>query len=813
MVKICSETYDNAKENTNDYRSYFQSYSYPLYDFQKWSIEAILTGNHLLVCCPTGSGKTFCGEFAITHFHSLGKKTIYASPIKALSNEKYHQFCEKYPHISIGLITGDIKINPNADVLIMTTEILLNKLHNLKTTNSFDMDIETELAAVVFDEIHMINDENRGYVWEQSIMMLPTHIQMIGLSATLANPESFAAWMESHHSNKITYFVHKKHRAVPLTHYVFLATNSAIYKKIKDKELNDKIAKYTHTTHVIQDANGIFDDTEFIQCNQILSLFQKHRIEIKRKHVLNKLSEFLVQKEMLPALCYVFSRKQLEICAAEITTNLLEFDSKVPYTADHECELLIRKLPNYEEYLRLSEYQMVVQLMRKGIGMHHAGMIPVLREITEIMFTRGFIKILFCTETMSVGINLPVKTTIFTDHTKFSGNQRRVLYSHEYTQAAGRAGRLGLDSVGHVIHLPNLVSDFDRYNYKMMMNGSSQHITSKFKISYLLLLQLIEKGTNPIVFIRQSIMQTEINSEMKSIAHQVEHCKSYLDQLNNYFAICSTPHSIIYELDELIISEPKSQGQRRKKEAQMNLLKKSYPSLSMDYETLKEIAKVELNLKKANEDFKATTYSIHTQIDSIIDILKKDQFINNRNEITHLGKIAACLKELPSLIFAKLITSDKCTDLTAIEWVMVLSCFINVSVNEEHQETIQNPKVANIMKYVSESLEEYTDLETKKQIAYHSANEYSVQYGIVSYLEEWCSATNEMECKEIIEVMEIEKGIFIGEFVKGLLKINNIVLELEQVCEITNNMVLLQTIQQIPSLIMKYIVTNQSLYI
>lgn len=808
MVKVCDEIY--LSENESEYQSYYNQYSYPLYDFQKWAIEAIVTGNHLLVCCPTGSGKTFCGEFAITYFHQFGKKTIYASPIKALSNEKYHQFREKYPQLSVGLITGDIKINPNADVLIMTTEILLNKLHNVKSNNSFDMNLETELASVIFDEIHMINDENRGHVWEQSIMMLPAHVQMIGLSATLHNPCAFAAWIESQHSNKITYFTHKKHRAVPLTHYLFLATNSSIYKLTKDKELNDRIAKYTHKTHVIQDANGTFNEPEFNQCNKMLNLFRKHRVEIKRKHVLNKLSEFLVQNEMLPALCYVFSRKQLELCASEITTNLLEFDSKVPYTADRECEHLIRKLPNYEEYLRLSEYQIVVQLMRKGIGMHHAGMIPVLREITEIMFTRGFIKILFCTETMSVGINLPVKTTIFTDLMKFGGKQRRMLYSHEYTQSAGRAGRLGLDSIGHVVHLPNLFSEYNICDCKMMMSGQSQHITSKFKISYLLLLQLRMKNVAPIHFIDQSIMQTETNHEIRSILSEIELYRCALTKLQFEYDSVATPHDIITEYDTLMVSETLKQGQRKKKESQMQTMKEMYSSLLSDYKMWEVLVKMKSRIEFANKEYNVATGFLQNQIDNIMTVLEKNGFGEN----AMLEKVAVCLKELPSLTFAKLLTEEYdrlLCHITATEWVVIFGCFINVSVKEKEMECSQkNRKIANVMKYVSKSLDDLDEMETKNRIVYRTSSDYEIQYDLIDILEKWCSATNEMECKQIIET---EKGIFIGEFVKGLLKINNIVIELQEVCELTNNVALLHTIQQIPPLIMKYIVTNQSLYV
>jgi len=184
MVKICS--YNYPKSGEEEYKKYYENYSYELHDFQKWSIQAIVTGNHVLACCPTGSGKTMPGEFAINYFHSKGKKVIYTTPIKALSNEKFHAFTHKYPNISIGILTGDLKSNPDADVLIMTTEILLNKLYqikssspNIKSSVSFEMDIENELGCVVFDEIHMINDESRGSIWEQSIMLLPSHIKMV----------------------------------------------------------------------------------------------------------------------------------------------------------------------------------------------------------------------------------------------------------------------------------------------------------------------------------------------------------------------------------------------------------------------------------------------------------------------------------------------------------------------------------------------------------------------------------------------------------------------------------------------------------
>jgi superfamily II RNA helicase len=434
----------------------------------------------------------------------------------------------------VGLITGDIKTNPDAEVLIMTTEILLNKLYQVKSSSpapsssiSFEMDIELELGCVVFDEVHFITDESRGHVWEQSIMMLPPQVQMIGLSATLDDPTKFAYWLENRgsttkFSDKEVFLTQKQIRAVPLIHYSFITATNGVNKHIKDKTLQQEIRSAIDKPYIIQDANGVFNDTQYQTTNKILKLFEKHEIRVKRQHVLNKVTEYLVEKEMLPALCYVFSRKQLEKCAEELTTNLLEFDSKIPYTVDRECEQIIRKLPNFEEYLHLPEYLNTVKLLRKGIGIHHAGLMPILREMTELLFARGFIKILFCTETMSVGINLPVKTTIFTDVNKFNGEINRTLYSHEYTQAAGRAGRLGLDNVGHVIHLNNLFRNVDSVGYKAMMNGKPQTLSSKFKISYNLLLNLLDIGDNNLVsFASRSMVTGDLDNQMKQIHYKI----------------------------------------------------------------------------------------------------------------------------------------------------------------------------------------------------------------------------------------------------------------------------------------------------
>jgi superfamily II RNA helicase len=832
MVKICS--YNYPKSNEEEYKKYYENYPYELHDFQKWCIEGVANGNHVLIMAPTGTGKTFGGEFAINYFHSKGKKVIYTSPIKALSNEKFYNFTNKYPNISVGLITGDIKTNPDADVLIMTTEILLNKLYQIKSSTpavkssvSFDMDIENELGCVVFDEVHMINDENRGHVWEQSIMLLPPHIQMVGLSATLDDPEKFALWIEtkgdiSKPIEKEVYLTRKLVRAVPLIHYSFITAPNSINKHVKDKATQEEIKRLTNKPFVIQDEKNIFNDVNYQNTNKMLKLFEKNDVRVKRQHVLNKLAEHLVEKEMLPALCYVFSRKQLEICAEEMTANLLEFDSKVPYTIDRECEQIIRKLPNYQEYLHLPEYVNTVKLLRKGVGIHHAGLMPILREMTELLFARGFIKILFCTETMSVGINLPVKTTIFTDVNKFNGEIVRMLYSHEYTQAAGRAGRLGLDTVGHVIHLNNLFRNIDSVNYKLMMNGKPQALTSKFKISYNLLLNLLDIGDKNLVqFASKSMITGDLDNQMGQLYTKMTKLQTEIDNTNTCIGNFRTPLEIIQELIELRKNIHSTVNKKRKEiERRISQIEDNYKFINQDVNSYLKLSEKEKEMNSLKDNYDTLHSYFQSGVSSVLELLSEEGFINgdksdeNSLTLTLDGKIASQIREIHCLAFTKLYNSKKLDQLTSKQLIALFSCFTNIRVTDEFKDNISksdDDKVNQIVKEVEDLYIGYCDKELARNIK--TGFDYEIHYDLLNYIEKWCDCENVEECKFILQELGTNKGIFLGEFVKALLKINNVSSELEKIAEMTCNIAFLSKLKEIQHMTLKYVVTNQSLYV
>ena len=831
MVKVCSYNYPSSREEP--YKEYYKKYSYELHDFQKWSIEGTVNGNHVLVCCPTGSGKTFSGEFALNYFHSKGKKTIYTSPIKALSNEKFYNFTQKFPHLSVGLITGDIRCNPDADVLIMTTEILLNKLYQTKSNSpipnssiSFEMNIEEELGCVVFDEIHFIGDESRGHVWEQTIMMLPAHIQMIGLSATLDDPEKFAYWLETRGTgvkfgDKEVFLTKKQVRAVPLIHYSFITTTNGINKVIKDKALQEEIKKATNKPFIIQNEKGIFNDIQYQSMNKIIKIFEKHDVRIKRQHVLNQVTDYLFQNEMLPALCYVFSRKQLEKCAHELTTNLLEFDSKIPYTVDRECENIIRKLPNYEEYLNLPEYINTVKLLRKGVGIHHAGLMPILREMTELLFARGFIKILFCTETMSVGINLPVKTTIFTDVKKFNGIVNRMLFSHEYTQAAGRAGRLGLDSVGHVIHLNNLFRNVEFISYKTMMNGNPQSLTSKFKISYNLILNLIDIGDKNIVnFAKKSMVTNDLDNQMKDIYYNINRLQTDLD---NNILCCKnlrTPFNIIEELLNLQSMKTNAVNKKRKEiERKLEQIYDNYKFIEQDKLTYLKMKNKENEINDLQKHYDNLNNYLQGGVNTVLNLLQKEKFIEIGKEkedikLSLIGKIACQLREIPCLIFAQLLEEKNLENLSSFQLVSLFSCFTNINVQDELKTNfpkLQDKVVQDLVIKINELYKISQDKEVMNNI--NTGTDYNIHFDLLNYTDEWCKAESVEECKLLLQKISQEKEIFLGEFVKSLLKINNIACEMEKIAEMTGNIAFLSKLKEIPNITLKYVVTNQSLYV
>ena len=836
MVKICSLVYPQENDNLN--KEHFQQYSYDLHDFQKWSIDATINGHHVLACAPTGSGKSLCAEFAIDFFWKKGKKSIYCSPIKSLSNQKYYDFLRKFPSISIGLVTGDIKINVTADVLIMTTEILLSTVLNSTASSSL-----VDLGCVIFDEIHMIGDKERGHVWENSILQMPDHVQIIGLSATLDNPERFALWIETKGQQtasfsstssfpvplKQVYLTKKLVRPVPLTHYSFITVNSGIFKAIKDKSVHQEINALIDKPFVIQDDKGAFNEQTFLNMNKMLTLFDKNEVRVRRGHVLNQVSKFLVENEMLPALCFVFSITKLEKCAEELNYPLLEFDSKVPYTIAYECEQILRKLPNYKEYLVLPEYTRLVALLQKGIGIHHSKMIPVLREIVELLFARGLIKMLFCTTSVAIGLNLPVKTSIFTDIYKHNGDHVCILEGHEYVQAAGRAGRLGIDVVGNVIHLNNLFPRVDITSYKTMLKGAPQKLVSNFKVSYNLLLNSIDKKLEETALVKRSMIQYEISGQFGQIMGDIDRVSQDIIKIQG--SLRKVPDHVLEEYISLKTRVPTLVNKKRKDaERALSKLEDEHKTIVKDAESFKRLSDKNRELLNLTNELTGVEQYLDTSVLTVLKMLETDGFIGlkekekekeNENEkekekyqLLLKGQIATHFREVPCLLFTNLVLNNRFHLFSTVELVGFLSCFTNIKVSYETKCLIpvsENKKVKQLIQETYESTLILSDWETKNGC--NTGIDYSMIFDITDYIMLWSCCDSEQECRILLLEMSADKDIFLGEFVKAILKIVAIAAELAAVAELVGDIELLQTLRGVPLSLQKFVATNQSLYV
>tara|TARA_B100000035_G_C21032184_1_gene569053 strand:+ start:1246 stop:3705 length:2460 start_codon:yes stop_codon:yes gene_type:complete len=819
MVKICSNTYTN-----NTYEEYFNSYLFELSDFQKYAIEGIIENKNVLVTAHTGSGKTLPAEFAIEHFAKQGKKVIYTSPIKALSNQKYYDFCNKFPNISFGLFTGDIKTNPDADVLIMTTEILMNYLFfqeaDQVNVTDFTINIQSELGCVVFDEVHYINDKERGQVWEKTILMLPNHIQMIMLSATIDNPEGFANWVEES-SQKEVYLCSTNKRVVPLYHYSFFTTIEHTFKVITDKATQQKIRKHNNALIPLQNEKNVFNSDNYKLLQQLHQYHYKNRIYIKTPHVLNSLVKMLKNENKLPAICFVFSRKKVESYASMIHTPVLSEDDDHP-NMEKECLQIIRKLPNYKEYIKLSEYNQLVSLLQKGIGIHHSGMIPILKEIVELMISKKYIKVLFATESFAIGLDCPIKSAVFVDLNKFDGSQPRNLHSHEYTQMAGRAGRRGLDKIGYVIHCNNCFSFPYEHQYKNIMNGVPQKLVSKYIISYALLLNLLKNGvTNDFhLFSEKSMMRNEIANVVTEKENTINRTKLRIEELRNQVHNNKTPIDVCIEYIDFK-ENIKSYKSKKQKEIQrkINEYEDMYKTIKKDVIDYDLFIEYESSLSNLDEELYQSTHYIEQQTNLVCKIMIRYGFIeheDNKYQLTQLGTIATHLAEIHPLINAEFVVKwNNFKDFSSIQLVGLFSCFMDIRVSDEYKcvgpncndEFLYNRLVEYEKRYL-----EYNDIEVEYELYIYNY-ETALMFDLVELSMEWCYCENETDCKDFIELRLSKLDISLGDFNKGLLKIVTISKEFIKLFTYLGEVESLHKFTEIEKYLLKYVTTSQSLYV
>ena len=430
-------------------------FPFELDDFQKEACEIIDNGESVVVCAPTGAGKTVIAQHAINNALKQGCRIFYTTPLKALSNQKFYDFCEQYGADKVGLLTGDTSINRGAQIVIMTTEVFRNMLYG--TNFGAVADNLKDVRYVVLDEVHYMNDEQRGTVWEESIIYCPTNIQIIALSATVANCDELTNWINTVHSK--TKLVNTDFRPVPLRFFYF--DSSQPYKLLPlltpDGKLNNKIKPEKP-----QWARGK---------------------DKRKKTYVKQIIQNLADNDMLPAIYFTFSRKkcdeQMEKCSGLGLNTRKE---------QEEIKAFIEEFIAENPHLYGNKH---IEYLIQGVASHHAGLLPAWKNLVEKLFQKGLIKVVFATETLAAGINMPARSTVISSTSKRTDSGHRMLTANEFLQMSGRAGRRGMDEVGYVtvvgtpFQTPEEVAE--------LVLSDSNPLESKFSPSYSMVLNLLQR--------------------------------------------------------------------------------------------------------------------------------------------------------------------------------------------------------------------------------------------------------------------------------------------------------------------------------
>ncbi|MFN8591578.1 MAG: DEAD/DEAH box helicase [Thermomicrobiales bacterium] len=471
-------------------------YPFSLDAFQREAIATLLGGDSVMVAAPTGTGKTVVAEFGIWEAFKHTGRVIYTTPIKALSNQKYRDLRAIYGD-DVGLLTGDVSENRDARVVVMTTEVLRNML--LQTP----WDLDT-VSTVIFDEIHYLADPERGTTWEEAIILCPDHVQLICLSATVNNAEEIAAWISRTH-RPIRLITHTE-RAVPLALHYFVEGKLNLVVDHKGALIKD----FPHTGGELrrQAARGGAGRRS-----------ERSTPEMDEPQP-REIVDALAAKELLPAIYFLFSRNDCQAFAERLA--VMRPNLVTPRQVDLIDQTINAVLAGMRPEDRdLDQVQSIVALARKGIGFHHAGLLPILKQLVEVLFARGLMEVVFATDTLALGVNMPARTVVIGRMSKWDGRRRRMLIPNEFQQMAGRAGRRGMDALGHVV-----APYSPWFTFREMLDiatGELHPVRSAFAIRYNTVLNLWDPphGDRVRTLLQQSLAQYQSSQRIRDLEDRI----------------------------------------------------------------------------------------------------------------------------------------------------------------------------------------------------------------------------------------------------------------------------------------------------
>jgi len=488
-------------------------FDFKLDDFQLEAIKNIEEGKSVVVCAPTGSGKTCIAQSAIHLALENNKRIFYTTPLKALSNQKYHDFSELYGAENVGLLTGDTTINRGAKIVVMTTEVFRNMLYG--TTFGSLKDNLADVKYVVLDEVHYMNDEQRGTVWEESIIYCPTNIQIIALSATVQNSKQLTDWINTVHSK--TEHIYTDFRPVPLRFFYYDSSKPDTVLPLMTPEgnLNKKIRPES-----------------------------RYKYFKNKKSVKNPAPDIVLalqKKNILPAIYFTFSRRKCDENAMKCASlELLNKDEAMA------AAQMVDKYIEENPYLWANPH---IELVKKGVASHHAGLLPGWKNLVERMFQKGLIKVVFATETLAAGINMPARTTVISSISKRTDEGHRLLTANEFLQMSGRAGRRGMDEIGYVV-IAGTPFQTPEEVYELATSGSNP-LESKFSPGYSMVLNLLTRFSTDEA--KELILKTfGYYSSSDRISPLREELKRYREDMENFKNFECKFHHKMEDMDEYL---------------------------------------------------------------------------------------------------------------------------------------------------------------------------------------------------------------------------------------------------------------------
>ena len=492
-------------------------YEFPfeLDDFQKEACNYISEGKSVVVCAPTGAGKTVIAQHAIHCALEKGQRVFYTTPLKALSNQKFSDFSEKYGADKVGLLTGDTSFNRGAQIVVMTTEVFRNMLYG--TNFGSVTDNLKDVKYVILDEVHYMNDEQRGTVWEESIIYCPTNVQIIALSATVANADKLTEWINTVHSK--TELVNTDFRPVPLRFFYFDSSqpNNLLPLLTPSGQLNKKIKP---------------EKKEF-----------KRGKPVQKRGVVKDVVRNLHERDMLPAIYFTFSRKkcdeQMEKCA-ELCLVTPKEQAQIKEIVDE----YIAENP----YLYKNKH---IEYLMQGVASHHAGLLPGWKVLVEKLFQKGLIKVVFATETLAAGINMPARSTVISSISKRTDSGHRILTPSEFLQMSGRAGRRGMDEIGYVTIIGTAFQSPEEVAELVLSDANP--LESKFSPSYSMVLNLLQRFSleEAKELVLKSFGYFSSNSRIEPLLALKNFNHEKIDECNSFNCWCKRTNEDLLEYNKI----------------------------------------------------------------------------------------------------------------------------------------------------------------------------------------------------------------------------------------------------------------------